>query len=298
MNKKISDERLLEELEKRFFTTKNSLNQHKELIEQLKVVNKKLEESEKLKSHFISNITNEIINPFASILGLSKAILQSDQTNWKQVMDMVSLIRSETLVLDFHLKNIFTAAKLEAGDVTPQYSRLNIKSFFEDIIKEFEFESQKKGLKFKTEYDVNLEKEENFDVITDVEKFNLIISNIFSNALKFSNEKSTIFVYVWKDDNLICFSVENEGVSIPADKQKVIFDRFVRLDNNINSLNRGHGLGLSITKALIELLEGSIKVESKVSGNNKFTVTIPEPELDGKSNTDFGDDVFFDNEVF
>jgi signal transduction histidine kinase len=297
MNRKISDERLLEELEKRFFTTKNSLNQHKELIDQLKVVNKKLEDSEKLKSHFISNITNEIINPFASILGLSKAILQSDKKDWNRVMDMAYLIHSETLVLDFHLKNIFTAAKLEAGDITTQFSTINIKSSFEDIIKDFEFEIKKKEVKVKFEFDVNFEKHGEYSVISDSEKFNLIVSNVISNAIKFCNKKTSIQIFIWKDDNVICFSVENEGDEIPADKQKAIFDRFIRLDNNINSLNRGHGLGLSVTKALIELLEGNIYVESD-KNTNKFTINIPEPAIDESDLEGFGDDVFFDNEVF
>ena len=113
----LTDKELIDELKKRFEVNKQTLNEVQELNDELRKVNRKLEDSEALKSHFISNITNEIINPFASILALSKNILSVDKENWKKVITMVSLIYSEAFNLDFQLRNIFVAAKLEAGEV-------------------------------------------------------------------------------------------------------------------------------------------------------------------------------------
>ncbi|MGD9977390.1 MAG: hypothetical protein AB7S54_05595, partial [Bacteroidales bacterium] len=95
----LTDEELIHELKQRFELNKKSLAELKELNAELKLVNKKLEESEALKTHFISNITNEIINPFTSILGLSKAILSVDKENWKKVISRVALIHSEAVNL-------------------------------------------------------------------------------------------------------------------------------------------------------------------------------------------------------
>lgn len=114
------DEELLEELKKRFENNTRTIEELRNLTEELKQVNKKLEESEALKSHFISNITNEIINPFTSILGLSKTILAVKKEDWKKVISMVSLIHTEAFNLDFQLKNIFVAAKIEAGEIFPR----------------------------------------------------------------------------------------------------------------------------------------------------------------------------------
>ncbi|HRW63836.1 MAG TPA: hypothetical protein P5132_10120, partial [Bacteroidales bacterium] len=99
----LTDKELIDELKKRFELNKRALEEVQELNEELKKANNKLEESEALKSHFISNITNEIINPFASILALSKNILSVEKENWKKVISMVSLIYSEAFNLDFQL---------------------------------------------------------------------------------------------------------------------------------------------------------------------------------------------------
>jgi len=106
---KLKDEELIEELRIRMKEKTDALNELKSLNEKLKIVNKKLEESEAMKTHFISNITNEIVNPFASILGLSKNILSVNKENWKKVFSMVAMIHTEAFSLDFQLKNVFAS---------------------------------------------------------------------------------------------------------------------------------------------------------------------------------------------
>ena len=93
-----------------------SLNE--ELSNELKLVNQKLKESEAMKDHFVSNIRNEIINPFSSIIGLSKNIMQAHKEDWTRVITMVTMIHDEAFCLDLQLRNIFMAASIEAGIVT------------------------------------------------------------------------------------------------------------------------------------------------------------------------------------
>ena len=118
---KLADEDLIEELRNRFRMNREALEELQELNRELQIVNKKLEESESLKSHFISNITNEIINPFTSILGLAKHILSVKKEDWKTVISMVALIHSEAFNLDFQLRNISLQRKLKLEKYVPKF---------------------------------------------------------------------------------------------------------------------------------------------------------------------------------
>ena len=292
----LKDDELLEELKKRFENNIRTIEELRNRSEELKEVNKKLEESEALKSHFISNITNEIINPFTSILGLSKTILAVKKENWKKVISMVSLIHSEAFNLDFQLRNIFVAAKIEAGEIFPEILNVELKMLVNNVIESFRIEAQKKGLKFELTFECEPNHEEGYYFKTDPEKMKLILANLLSNAVKFSYDGGKIEIRIWNDNALTHFTVRDFGTGISESNQEIIFDRFKRLDTGINSLNRGHGLGLSINKALIDMLNGTIDIKSKLSEGTSFTVSIPEhPGVTEGFSTD-GNEFLFDKE--
>jgi signal transduction histidine kinase len=297
--KKISDQYLIEELERRFSENNSTILELKQLTDELKTVNKKLEESEAMKSHFISHITNEIINPFTSILGLSKTILSVEKENWKKVISMVALIHSEAFNLDFQLRNIFVAAKIEAGEIYPEITNVQIESLIKSLIESFRLEAKKKNLHIDFHMGSNEVKEEMLQMKTDPEKIKLILGNLLSNAIKFSKEGGQIDISAWKVENYFYFKVQDFGSGISEENQKIIFDRFKRLDSGINSNNRGHGLGLSINKALIDMLEGTVEITSKPDEGASFLVKIPEPEAGATGFSNDGNDFLFeDNEVF
>ena len=152
--KKLSDEELINELTKRFEENRTALQELKDLNEELRVVNKKLEESESLKSHFISNITNEIVNPFTSIIGLSRTILDVDKENWKKVISMVALIHSEAFHLDFQLRNIFVAAKIEAGEINPEFVNADLRNLLDGVVGNFKHEAKKKRCRINLNFDI------------------------------------------------------------------------------------------------------------------------------------------------
>ena len=293
---KFTDEELIEELRNRFRMNREGLEELQELNRELRVVNKKLEESESLKSHFISNITNEIINPFTSILGLAKHILAVKKEDWKTVISMVALIHSEAFNLDFQLRNIFVAAKIEAGEIYPEILNVDIKTLTFNVIESFRFEAKKKGIELEYLFDIIPQVSKTFYFKTDPEKLKLILSNLLSNALKFSFEKQKIDVTVWIDNSMLKISVEDHGTGISEDNQKKIFDRFKRLDSGINSINRGHGLGLSINKAILDLLNGDIEIKSEIGKGSKFTIAIPEAKSDIAGFSTDGNEFLFDEE--
>jgi len=296
---RLTDQELIEELQRRFEENRKTIQELKELTEELKLVNKKLEESEALKSHFISNITNEIINPFTSILGLSRSILSVKKENWKKVISMVALIHSEAFNLDFQLRNIFLAAKIEAGEIYPEILNVDLKNLVKSVIDSFRIEAKKKNLTFEFNFEIVPEKGDIFYFKTDPEKVKLVIANLISNAIKFSYENGKIIVRVWKDEEMVHISVQDFGTGISEANQKIIFDRFKRLDSGINSLNRGHGLGLSINKAVIDLLQGKISIKSEINKGATFTISIPEAKTNIAGFSADGNEFLFDtDEIF
>lgn len=298
MTTKLTDEQLLQELERRFSENKRSLKEMKKLTEQLKAVNKKLGESEAMKTHFISNITNEIINPFASILGLSRNILAVKKENWDKVRSMVELIHSEAFNLDFQLKNIFVAAKLEGGEIYPEVMNSDIQLILNSVVDSFRHEAGKKNIDIEVLFELSPKVEKTFYYRTDPEKLKVVLANLISNAVKFSHEGDNIRVKAWIDKEELKISVEDSGIGISKKNQQIIFDRFSRIDDSINSINRGHGLGLSVSKALLDLLGGEIDIKSKEKEGSHFTISLPEQsEAEGvEGYASDANEFFFDDE--
>ncbi len=298
MNNNISDRQLLRELSVRLKQKTETEKKYADLLAEHQAMSKRLKDSEALKSHFISNVTNEIVNPFTSIIGLSKAILSVDKQDWKKIVSMVAMIHNEAFNLDFQLKNIFAAAKIEAGEVLPNVQKVHIRQLIQSVIDSFSIVTRKMGISIVFDYQIQLgfgEKDYYFN--TDAEKLKQIISNILNNAVKYSYKDSKVIVKCWIDDDLLYVSVQDFGTGISEKNQNIIFERFKRLDTGINSINQGHGLGLSIAKTLLDVLEGKIDIKSVKGEGSTFTISIPRLKV---VNTDpFGGDdggMFFDSD--
>ncbi len=141
---------LINELEK-------EIMKNNEISKNLEKTNKKLKESASFKSNFISNITNEIVNPFSSILGLSKNIISVKEEDYSKIKIMAEFIYSEAFDLDFQLKNIFAAAKIEAGEAEPEIMNVDINKLILSVLDIYKFKSDKKLLSINFNYDNSLE---------------------------------------------------------------------------------------------------------------------------------------------
>ncbi|RLD61003.1 MAG: sensor histidine kinase [Bacteroidetes bacterium] len=273
------------------------------ISKELELVNKKLKESEAFKTNFISNITNEIVNPFSSILGLSKNIMSVKEKDYCKIKTMAELIYSEAFDLDFQLKNIFAAAKIEAGEIEPEIMNVDINKLILSVLDIYKFKSDKKLLSINFNYDNSLELKNKFFFKTDSEKLKLILSNLLSNSIKYSNAADRIEIKLWIENDNLEIKVKDNGIGIDKKDLKIIFDRFRRIDTSINSVNKGHGLGLSVTKALVNILDGNIKVTSKINSGSIFTISIPEAKTTNIEGFAVDDNEFFfdndnDNEIF
>lgn len=259
-----------------------------ELVNELEKVNTRLLESEKLKSHFLSNIKNEINNPITSMLGLLKQMIQHPDEVEKN-LKMVNMIYRDTFILNGHLQNIFMAAELEAGELVPEYQRVNIIELLESIIHSFD------GI-YDHHVNISVESSGDQDFVTDRMVLRAVLNNLLSNALKFSEDGGEVIIHVFISEKQMELLFEDFGVGIDAKDREVIFNRFRQLDTGTTKAYGGHGLGLSVVQAGIELLEGRVFVESEKDRGSKFKVNLPSGEITGEENL-FGDEFLFDSEA-
>lgn len=300
---KISDDELLQELKARFRTKDKALADYQKMVDELGRVNQKLQDSERLKSQFLSNIRNEINNPFASILGLSRQMSGLvDPVNTEGIRSVASLIYAEAFDLNFQLKNIFAAADSEAGEMAVYCSKLNLSDFMQEVLDEFTPMAEQ----YHVQMEAFTEQEEGQLFQTDAAKLQLILGNLISNAIKFSredpnarDEKKIRLTYRCEAGELK-ITVSDDGIGInPADQQR-IFDSFTQLNDGMTKTYRGHGLGLSVVKALLDLLEGRVDVQSQSRKGSTFVITIPEltaqqSEYTSSAGNEF---LFEDGEIF
>ncbi len=290
----ITDEELIEELSCRFAQSRKAFSDLSVVNGKLLEMNERLERSESLKSNFLSNIRNEINNPLNAIMGLAGELAIIAAGN-EEVSSISSLIGAEANHLDFQLRNIFMAAELEAGEVNPRCVKVHIASALRELVDSFLHTAAKKnvslGLPLPTIEEAHI-------AVLDFDKFQIIISNLLSNAIEYSFDGGAVEIsYVVDGKGCLQISVQDHGVGIAPEDQQRIFDRFVQLETGTTRSHLGHGLGLSITKALVDLLQGSITLVSSLGEGTCFTVTIPPCSIldDSDSFSEAGNLFLFDD---
>ncbi len=295
--KEIKNKELYKMIKQKLDALERLQKENNALEKQLEALNSKLEEAETFKSHFISNVTNEIVNPFSSVMGLAKTIVQMKGNQLKKAPSLAGLIYSEAAFLDFQLANIFAAAKIESGEIAIEASNVNIQELMESAVKKLQHEMDKKKLALHMEVEMKEGVEKLFYFKTDREKLQLILVNLLSNAIKASGEGKAIRMTARFETEKLMVELSDEGDGINEEDKEKIFDRFHRIDATINSLNPGNGLGLSVVKGLLDILEGTIAIDSEIGKGTTLTITLPET-----SNEEgvFDDDVFtdMDDETF
>ncbi len=293
---RLTDSELIEELKRRSDDNLKSLHDLKIMTGKLENLNKKLQESEKLKSNFLSNIRNEINNPLTSILCISKVIMDGDEKEIENIISMSESIYKEAFSLDFQLRNIFAAAELEAGEAFPSIARVDIDMIIGEVVGQFSRRAEEKRMTVSYETMGSIGEDPLF--MSDPEKLQIVIANLLSNAIEFSHDEGSVEIKAMRAGSDLAISVQDHGVGIEESEQGTIFDRFRQLDSGVTKSHLGHGLGASITKAIVDLLNGSIAVSSKKDAGSLFTVLVPEAEGGSEVNMYSGDsnEFFFEAE--
>ncbi|MEP7377308.1 MAG: ATP-binding protein [Chitinophagaceae bacterium] len=238
---------------------------------------KRVKELDTVKTQLYTNITHEFRTPLTIILGMANQIKDQPDKNFNPGMDMI--IRNGQNLLNL-VNEMLDLSKLETGKMSLQLVHGDMINFLRYIVEAFHSlaESQHKQLHFLSEID-------SLYVAYDPEKIRQVVTNLLSNALKFTPEKGNIYISVNQqiipgqtNKTGLIIKVKDTGIGIPEDQLPHIFDRFYQSDNSLTRKAEGTGIGLALTKELIKLMNGEITVKSPPSGSNKgteFTASLP-----------------------
>ena len=244
--------------------TSVDINHQKTIEEELRVAKEKAENLDRLKSAFLANMSHEIRTPLNAIVGFASLLIESDDKKERQ--DYVDIMQENTELLLQLISDILDLSKIEAGTLDFTMDHLDIKSFCEDIMRNYDIKEDKP-------VPVLLAPDlPEYYIYTDKKRLMQVITNFINNALKFTNEGQIMLEYRYKaESNEIEFAVTDTGMGIAPDKVDQVFDRFVKL----NSFSKGTGLGLSICRSIIEHLGGTIGAESEIGVGSRFWFTHP-----------------------
>lgn len=241
-------------------------NQRKTL-EQAK---QRAEESDKLKSAFLSNIAHEIRTPMHGILGFAD-MLKTASLSAEQMQEYISIIEKSSARMLNTITDLIEISRIESGQTEISLSTVNIDGQLESIYAIFKPEAEKKGLHMAVGNNMEIERS---NIRTDREKLDTILTQILKNAIKYT-KKGSIEIGYTLNGRYIEYFVKDTGIGIETDKQQAIFGRFTQADNSLSKMYEGAGLGLSITKAYVEMLGGAIWVESEPGIGSTFYFTLP-----------------------
>jgi len=231
----------------------------------------KAEESDRLKSAFLANMSHEIRTPMNGILGFAELLKEPDLTG-EELQNYIRIIEKSGARMLNIINDIIDISKIESGLVEVNIQESNINEQIEYIYTFFKPEVEGKGMQLS--FKNSLPSKEAI-IKTDREKIFAIFTNLVKNAIKYSEKGSIEFGYDKKGEYLEFF-VKDTGIGIAKDRQEAIFERFVQADITDKQALRGAGLGLSITKAYVEMLSGKLWVESEKGKGSVFYFTIPD----------------------
>ena len=235
----------------------------------------KAEASDRLKSAFLANMSHEIRTPMNGILGFAELLKEPDLNGEEQQRYIGIIEKSGARMLNI-INDIVDISKIEAGLMEVILHQSNINEQIEYIYTFFKPEVEAKGIEFS--FRNSLASEEAI-IESDREKVFAILTNLVKNAIKFTREGSIEFGYevveTSHDLSLLQFYVKDTGIGILKDKEKAIFERFIQADVEDKIALQGAGLGLSISKAYVEMLGGKIWVESLYGKGSTFYFTLP-----------------------
>ncbi|WP_090041798.1 PAS domain-containing sensor histidine kinase [Clostridium frigidicarnis] len=230
--------------------------------------NEELERVNLLKDEFFTLTSHELrtpLNIISSSLQLANSIYAKEITpNMAKIISRISQNCGRLLKL---INNILDLSKAEAGFITLNNSKFELISTTEEIVTLTNSYATAKGLNLI--FDTN---EEEIFVCLDKDKYEKILLNLLSNAVKFTPEGKNIFVDLHINENIISLTVRDEGIGIPKEKINYIFDKFAQINSSLSRRAEGTGLGLSLVKSLVDLMGGTISVNSKENKGSEFVI--------------------------
>lgn len=256
------------------FSTEYDISEQKKTEQELVKSKNKAEESDRLKSAFLTNMSHEIRTPMNGILGFTSLLKQPELTGEKQLKYVAIIEKSGKRMLST-IQDIINISKIEAGQSEIFLSDVNFNEELDSLFDFFKLEASKKGIELSFNYGLSVSESM---INTDKEKLLSIFTNLIKNAIKFTHNGSITLDYSLhnsKGMSELIFIVKDTGIGIPKNRQKAIFDRFVQADIEDRQVFEGSGLGLTISKSFVEMLGGKLWVESEEELGSTFYFSLP-----------------------
>jgi len=239
----------------------------------------RLKEADAAKSAFVSMVSHELRTPLTVIEGFTETLIDKlESLKKEEIVQYLEIIHTDTLRLTRLIQNILDLSQMQAKGIAINPAPVRLKALSESVVRGLEVLNT--GMKFEIVFDQG-----EVEIFSDKDCVEQVLVNLLSNAVKYSPKNSAIRIEGVSRDGIAQLSVIDQGPGIPEPERERIFQAFYRCPDVVNSKTPGTGLGLTITRAIVEALEGRIKVESGPEGKgSSFQVTLPRRIEGEKSN--------------
>ena len=254
----------------------SDITEQKKVEQNLKLAAKKAEESNRLKSDFLSVISHELRTPLTVMLGSTPLLKGHELPDQNEIASIALDIENSGKHLLSLIDDLLDFSKIEANKMELSPEWFPVKNLMEDVVSGYQVIARQKGLPIVMEMD-------NIEICADKIRIKQIIFNLLSNAVKFTDE-GQIEIKVTQEGSQAIFSIQDTGVGLSQDDISVIFDLFRQVDESPTRAASGTGLGLAIAKKLVEMHGGQISVQSTLGKGSLFTFSIPLEPLSGAKN--------------
>jgi len=231
------------------------------------------EAASRIRSEFLATISHELLTPLTYVIGMSSTLLRWPLGELSQRQrDYLQTIHDSGEHLLEMINDILDLSQIEAGKTALNISEFSLVNVAENAIESL----RKKATSEQINLNLDLQIDPRRDRFTaDAERVAQILSNLLTNAIKFTPESGNVTLRLWVEDDTAIFQVEDTGIGIREEQLPLLFEKFQQLDTPYRRRYEGTGLGLALTKQLVELHRGRIEVESTISIGSIFTVWIP-----------------------
>ena len=237
----------------------------------LRAAKDKAEEMNRIKNNFLANLSHELRTPMIGILGYAEMLIEDLSDEEQQSMASVIFSSGQKLLETLNL--LLDLSKIEAHNVKPDYTEFDLVPLLYEIAETFNQEAAKKGISFFIHQEVSALK-----VYLDIRLVKIIVSNLINNAIKFTQVGSvTVSMETGKVQDCECAIIRiiDTGIGIPEESMDLIFEEFRQVSEGYNRSYEGTGLGLTVTKKFVDILNGKIDVTSKMGEGTTFMITLP-----------------------
>ncbi len=241
------------------------------------------------KSQFLATMSHELRTPLTCVIGISETLLRyysgnqgTKQMSLDKQRDYLKTIHDSGEKLLYLINDILDLSQIEAGKTVLKITKFSLAKLVKETLSYFQEKAEKREIKLRA--DIQIKPSQN-RFTGDLDRIRQILSNLLENAIKFTPGGGQVTLRVRSEANLAIFQVEDTGIGIADDKKSLLFEKFQQLNSAYNRQYEGTGLGLALTKQLVELHGGVIEFQSTLGLGSTFTVHLPALPLGSKKSS-------------